>query len=288
MQRRRFSIALGGSIAALACGARAGDAPDAVLQHIEAASGGRLGVSILDTASGRHVGYRADERFPMCSTFKWLAAALVLQRVDAGQEQLARPVAIEAAAILAHSPLTEPNVGKRMTMGALCKAAIVQSDNAAANLVLASFGGPPALTAFARSLGDDVTRLDRTEPTLNAAEPGDPRDTTSPAAMLGLMRQVLTGHALQPASREQLLDWLLLNETGGDRLRARLPAGWKIGDKTGAGAHGTHNDVGIIWPPSRPPWLVCAYLTQTKVPLAQRNATLATVGGLLVDLAQAA
>ncbi|WP_353507287.1 MULTISPECIES: class A beta-lactamase [unclassified Variovorax] len=289
MQRRHFSLAMGSALAALAMGAEAGTpAADSriaqALQRIEAESGGRLGVCILDTADGRRIGHRADERFPMCSTFKWLAAALVLQRVDAGRETLERTLPIERAAILPHSPLTEPRVGQRMPLAALCEAAIVQSDNAAANLLLDSFGGPAALTAWLRALGDTMTRLDRTEPTLNEALAGDPRDTTTPGAMLGLLHTLLLGDTLKPPSRERLRDWLVANQTGGLRLRAGLPAGWTVGDKTGAGAFGTNNDVAIVWPPGRPPLLVTAYLTQTKLSFSQSNGTLAAVGGLLPTL----
>ncbi|AMM26422.1 class A beta-lactamase [Variovorax sp. PAMC 28711] len=291
MQRRVFSLALTAGLAAMAARATASDLsrPDgtgdlkAALQRIEQASGGRLGVCMLDTASGRRIGYRAAERFPMCSTFKLLAAARVLHRVDAGQEELARAVTVARADIVPHSPLTEPHVGGTMTLGALCEATITQSDNAAANLMLASFGGPTALTAYVRSLGDRTTRLDRNEPSLNEAIAGDPRDTTTPAAMLGLTRKLVLGDALKPASREQLRDWLLANKTGDRKLRAGLPAGWKVGDKTGGGAFGTNNDVGVVWPPNRPPVLVAAYLTQTAAALEQRDAALAAVAALIPD-----
>lgn len=256
----------------------------AKLNRIEADSGGRLGVCIVDTATGRRLLHRADERFPMCSTFKLLAAALVLHRVDAGQERLDRPIAIERSAILPHSPLTELQVGGTMTMGALCEATLTQSDNAAANLMLSSFGGPAALTAYLRTLSDPTTRLDRNEPSLNEATAGDVRDTTTPAAMLGSMRKLVLGEALKPASREQLRDWMIANKTGGQKIRAGLPAGWQVGDKTGGGAFGTNNDVAIVWPPGRPPVLVAAYLTQTTAPLAQRDAALAAVGALLPEL----
>ena len=291
---RRRTLLLVGSAAAVV-GAPAFAAPDpaikpfrtriaqAKLNRIEADSGGRLGVCILDTASGRRIVHRADERFPMCSTFKLLAAAMVLKRVDDGLEQLDRPIAIERSVILAHSPVTEPNVGGTMTMGALCEATITQSDNAAANLMLASFGGPAALTAYVRSLGDKTTRLDRNEPSLNEAIAGDPRDTTTPAAMLKSVQELVLGNALKPASRAQLRDWLIANKTGGQKIRAGLPAGWQVGDKTGGGAFGTNNDVAIVWPPGRPPVLVTAYLTQTKAPLAQRDAALAAVAALIPE-----
>jgi beta-lactamase class A len=292
MQRR--TLLLVGSAAAV-IGAPALATPDpalkpfrtriaqATLNRIEAESGGRLGVCILDTASGRRIVHRAAERFPMCSTFKLLAAAMVLKRVDDGQERLDRSIAIERAAILAHSPLTEPNVGGTMTMGALCEATVTQSDNAAANLMLASFGGPAALTAYVRVLGDRTTRLDRNEPSLNEALAGDSRDTTTPAAMLKSMQTLVLGDALKPASRAQLREWLVANQTGGQKIRAGLPAGWQVGDKTGGGAFGTNNDVAIVWPPGRPPVLVTAYLTQTKAPLAQRDAALAAVAALIPE-----
>ncbi|MGJ7487991.1 class A beta-lactamase [Variovorax sp. LT2P21] len=290
MQRRLFSLALGGGLAAMAAGASAKNSKgqgahdvEVKLRQIEAASGGRLGVCILNTADGRRLGHRADERFPMCSTFKLLAAALVLQRVDSGQDTLDRLIAIERSVIVPHSPLTEPNVGGTMTMGALCEATITQSDNAAANLMLASFGGPAGLTAYVRSLGDPLTRLDRNEPGLNEAIAGDPRDTTTPAAMLGLMQKLVLGNALKPASRAQLRDWLIANKTGGQKIRAGLPAGWQVGDKTGGGAFGTNNDVAVVWPPGRPPILVTTYLTQTQAPLAQRDAALAAVAALIPD-----
>ncbi|MDM0233284.1 class A beta-lactamase [Variovorax arabinosiphilus] len=291
MQRRAFLLA--GSAAAAGVPALAATDPalkpfrakvaQAKLNRIEADSGGRLGVCILDTATGRRLVHRAGERFPMCSTFKLLAAAMVLQRVDQGQERLDRPIAIERAVILPHSPATEPNVGGTMTMGALCEATLTQSDNAAANLMLTSFGGPAALTAYLRALGDPVTRLDRNEPGLNEAIAGDPRDTTTPAAMLGLVRKLVLGDALKPGSRVQLRDWLIANKTGGQKIRAGLPAGWQAGDKTGGGAFGTNNDVAIVWPPGRRPILVSAYLTQTTAPLAQRDAALAAVAALIPD-----
>ena len=292
MQRRTLLLA---GPAAAVVGAPAFAAPDpaikpfrtriaqAKLNRIEADSGGRLGACILDTATGRRILHRADERFPMCSTFKLLAAAMVLKRVDDGLEQLDRPIAIERSMILPHSPVTEPNVGGTMTMGALCEATITQSDNAAANLMLASFGGPAALTAYVRSLGDKTTRLDRNEPSLNEAADGDPRDTTTPSAMLRSMQTLVLGNALKPASRAQLRDWLIANKTGGQKIRAGLPTGWQVGDKTGGGAFGTNNDVAIVWPPGRAPVLVTVYLTQTKAPLAQRDAALAAVAALIPE-----
>src|SRR6266487_4836041 len=171
-------------LAASVAGARS-DAANQIAA-IEARLGGRMGVAALDTGSGKRLDYRSEERFPMCSTFKFLAAAAVLKRVDEKQDQLDRFIRYAAKDILEHAPVTKAHlVDGGMTLGALCAAAIEQSDNTAGNLLLDAIGGPAGLTNFARDLGDRVTRLDRKEPELNSAIPGDERDTTTPASMLG-------------------------------------------------------------------------------------------------------
>jgi beta-lactamase class A len=251
--------------------------------RIEAQSGGRLGVAALDTADGSRAGHRMDERFAMCSTFKLLAAAAILGRVDAGKERLDRRVSYAKGDLVTYSPATEKHVGDGMTLAELCEAAITLSDNTAANLLLASLGGPDSVTALARSLGDTMTRLDRNEPTLNEATPGDPRDTTTPAAMLANIRALVLGDTLSEPSRGQLKAWLLANKTGGGRLRAGLPGDWAVGDKTGSGDYGTTNDVGVIWPPGRAPLVVTIYFTETKAALEQRIAVLASVGHAIAD-----
>jgi beta-lactamase class A len=249
------------------------------IAHIETESGGRLGVAALDTLTDARFGHRADERFPMCSTFKLLAAAAILARVDAKQERLDRLIEFAGADVVVNSPITKDHVGSPgMSLEELCEAAMTMSDNTAGNLLLASLDGPQALTAYARSLGDTVTRLDRIEPELNEATPGDIRDTTTPAAMAANLRALALDKALSAQSREQLVRWLIANKTGDTRLRAGLPAGWRVGDKTGSGERGTTNDVGVFWPPDRAPVIVSIYLTQTSASPAQRNATLATVG----------
>lgn len=255
------------------------------IRQIEIDSGGRLGVAVLDTQTGSSYAYRGTERFPMCSTFKFLAAACVLSRVDQGQEQLTRRIAIQPTDIVPYAPLTQPRVGGLpMTMAELCEAAVTLSDNTAANLMLGSFGGPAALTAYVRTLGDDFTRLDRNEPDLNQAEPGDPRDTTTPDAMLRNLQQVVLGNALSPASRNQITRWLLDCQTGDRKLRALLPAGWRVADKTGSGGHGSNNDIGLLWPPGRKPVLVTSYLTQTSADATARDRALADVGKLVASL----
>lgn len=232
---------------------------------LERKLGGRLGVAVLDTQSGTRLGYRADERFPMCSTFKSLLAGAVLRRVDRGQESLGRRVRYRRNQLVSYSPVTEKAAGDRgLTVGELCTATVTLSDNTAANLLLRSMNGPDGLTAFVRSLGDSVTRLDRYETPLNQGVPGDPRDTTTPQAMVSDWNQLLTGSVLTPGSRQQLAAWLVASRTGNAKLRAGLPADWRVGDKTGMGEHGTTNDVAVFWPPGRSPVIVAVYITGTE------------------------
>ena len=188
--------------------------PGAIIR-IENESGGRLGVSVLDTALQASANHRADERFPMCSTFKMLAAAAVLKRTEEGKERLDRRIRFQASDIVVNSMVTKDRTGgDGMTLGELCEAAMIYSDNTAGNLILETLGGPQAITTYARVLGNPVTRLDRIEPDLNEAAPGDPRDTTSPLAMLGKSAALVLGEALSAASRDQLTKWLVGNKTG--------------------------------------------------------------------------
>jgi beta-lactamase class A len=249
------------------------------LAKIELASGGRLGVAVLDTATGARTLHRGDERFPMCSTFKLVAAGALLTKVDAGKQNLDQRVTFEKTDLVTYSPVTQTHTGAPgMSLAEICAAAIDYSDNTAANLILANIGGPAGFTQFARSLGDTVTRLDRIETALNESLPNDPRDTTTPSAMVANLNSLLLGNALSASSRNQLTQWLLANTTGGTRLRAGVPANWRVGDKTGTGDHGSTNDIGILWPPNAKPLLVCAYLTGTTASADQRNATIAAVG----------
>lgn len=249
---------------------------------LERRHGGRLGVAILDVASGKLRAYRGDERFPLCSTFKFLAASFVLARVDRKEESLDRRVVYPKDYLVTYSPVTEKHVEGGMTVGEICEAAVTLSDNTAGNLLLDSFGGPSGLTAYMRSIGDGFTRLDRRETALNEAAPGDPRDTTTPTAMLETLRKTVLGTALSDSSRAQLTAWLVANKTGDQRLRAGAPSGWRVGDKTGSGGNNATNDVAIIWPPNRAPVLVTAYYVGADASDDQRSAVLAEVGRLAV------
>jgi len=251
---------------------------------IEARIGGRIGVAALDTSNDKHLDYRSGERFPMCSTFKFLAAAAVLKRVDEKKEKLERFVPYNAKDILEYAPVTKKHLKEGgMTLGALCEAAIEQSDNTAGNLLLNAIGGPAGLTNFVRTLGDRVTRLDRIEPELNSAIPGDERDTTTPAAISSDMQRLLLGDALSEASRRQLDDWLQRNETGGPMIRTGVPKTWSVGDKTGRGSNGATNDIAIMRPPGRAPILLAIYSVGSTATPNDRAAAIAEVTKVVAE-----
>jgi beta-lactamase class A len=291
IDRRHFLI---GTAALVACtGApvasrdtqaeRAGAEPDFAPILATLGAGARLGVHAVDTGSERTLGHDADSRYAMCSTFKAPLAALMLAEVDAGRQALAEEIPVSRADLVSYAPAVEAALPRgRMTIEELCVAAVQLSDNAAANLLLARLGGPAGFTAFARRCGDSVTRLDRIEPELNRVGPGDPRDTTSPAAMVGLIRALLLGDVLTPASRARLAAWLEGTSTGRDRLRAGLPAGWRAGDKTGT-AGPFSNDVAIAWPPGRAPMLIASYIDAPASDAPTRNAAHAAVARLVAE-----
>lgn len=288
---RRRSFIIGSSLLLPIAGLGAGPAFSAEndinrqLASLEKRTGGRLGVSVLDTKSNVSFGHRQDERFAMCSTVKALAAAFVLARVDKGQETLRRRIVVSKADLHAHSPVAEKHVGDGMTVGELCDAAVTYSDNAAANLILASFGGPAGLTAWLRSIGDETTRLDRTEPALNEAKPGDPRDTTTPAAMMRTLGKLLLEDVLSPSSRDQFAAWLVANRTGDRRLRAGLPTNWTIGEKTGTSGHGEAGDVGFMRPPKSQTILASVYIAEAPKPVKELEPIFAEVGKLIAGMA---
>ena len=276
---RRSLVA--GAAAAL-CAGPALAADDDALAAIEARVGGRLGVAALDVRTGARLGHRADERFAMCSTFKAMAVAAALANVESGDERLDRFVRYGQADLLEYAPITRAHVAKGgMAFADLCAAAIVMSDNTAANLVLQSIGGPAGWTRFVRRIGDHVSRLDRNEPTLNTAIPGDPRDTTTPAAMAADLRAVLLGGMLGPITSGLLRHWMEACQTGLTRLRAGLPKDWDVADKTGTGERGTANDIAVIWT-RQGPIVVACYLTETDAAKPEaRDAAIADVGRLV-------
>jgi beta-lactamase class A len=255
-----------------------------LLAAVEARIGGRLGVGVLDTADDALLGYRADERFPMFSTCNVLTVASVLKRVDDGKEQPDRLVPYKASDLVQGSPVTTAHLaaGGMMVLD-LCAAAIQWSDEAAANLLLRSLGGPPGVTRYVRSLGDTVTQLDRAEPGLDEAAPVNALCTTSPEAMVRDLRRILLSRGLTQPQRLYIWSWMLEAKLGGKRLRAGIPASWQIGDLTGTGGHGTVNVTAFLMPPRRPPLLAAIYMTETKAPAADCDAAHAEIGRIIVE-----
>ncbi|RDH74886.1 class A beta-lactamase [Mycolicibacterium moriokaense] len=285
----RRSMLVGGlAVAGLAASAQtpalADSSADAVNDRIEALQrqhSAKIGVYAVDLASGRTLSHLDNEPFAMCSTFKVYAAARVLQMVQNKALDLNRQVFVDPAqSALPNSPRTAPNSGGWMSLADLCAAAVQVSDNGAGNLVLQTIGGPGAVTDFARSIGDDRTRLDRWEIELNSAAPGDPRDTSTPRALGEGYRSVLAGTVLAPPQRGQLEDWMRANQTSA--VRGGLPAGWTTADKTGSGDYGSTNDVGIAYGPDGQRVLL-AIMTRSRTddPIAPNNRQ------LISELAQA-
>ncbi|MBR0736857.1 class A beta-lactamase [Bradyrhizobium liaoningense] len=265
----------------------AADAPPELAAY-ERESGGRIGVYTENLATGAKLAWRADERFVMCSTFKASLAACVLARVDRGEERLAAMISYGQADLLEYAPVAKQNLAAgAMSVADMCKAIVELSDNTCANLLLARIGGPAVLTAFWRSVGDTTSRLDHNEPELNRSPPGDPRDTTTPAAMAGNLRRLVLGEALSPASRARLTEWMVGCKSGANRLRGGLPANWKIGDKTGNNGKDASGDIAVAWPraDTKPeaPILIAAY-TQGGTPNpAQIEAAFARIGRMVAE-----
>lgn len=265
MDRRSFALGTGALLLS-ACATRPAAATNwaAKLAAIESTNGGRLGVQVLDTGTGQGFGWRANERFCHCSTFKLSLAALLLREGDAGRIDVNEVIPYSRADLMEVSPVTEANVDKGgLPAIVLAEAIQITSDNAAANLLLRRMGGPTALNAFWRDLGDSISRIDGYEPEINVIPPGTTENSTSPAAMARTLQRLTVGDALSPASRERLLDWMGRTRTGIRRISAGLPAGWRSFDKTGTsmreGIGNKVNDIAVVVPPGRAPIIVTGY-----------------------------
>lgn len=258
--------------------ARAGGQIDATasLARLETELDGRLGLFALDTGSGAQLSYRADERFPMCSTFKVLLAAAILQRSAQAEDLLQQRIRYQRSDLVNYSPVTEQHLADGMTVAGLCAAALQYSDNSASNLLMRMLDGPAGVTAFARSIDDTAFRLERWETELNSSIPGDLRDTSTPRAMGRSLQRLVLGDALATAQADQLREWLCGNTTGARRIRAAVPADWIVGDKTGSGDYGTANDVAVLWPPGRAPIVMAVYTTQQRQTAAAREDLIAS------------
>lgn len=252
------------------------------LAELEKSSGGRLGLHAIDINMGKTVEHRADERFPMCSTFKVILSAAILDESTRSKDLLTEKLTYTQEEIIQHSPITEKHVATGMTVSELCAATIQYSDNTAANVLLKKLGGPEALTRFTQKIGDPSFRLDRWEPALNTAIPGDPRDTTTPAAMTTTLQSLTFGPALGPDGRKQLLQWMDGNTTGDKRIRAAVPKDWQVGDKTGSGSYGTTNDVAVIRRPGQGPIIITIFLTGPDKKSPWRDETIAKAASIAI------
>ena len=279
-RRHLLGVALAAAVAAPAEAARGASA----LKGIHRKTGGRLGVHILDSQSGRRIGYDDGSRYAMASTCKVPLAASILWQVDHGAFPLSHLLPISREQLLPNSPIVERQLAaghQGMSVRDLCAAAVTYSDNTAANVLFAGIGGPAALTTFVRSIGDEVTRFDRNEPLLNTNTAGDERDTTTPRAMADTMLKIFTQDVLAVASRAMLIDWMTLSRTGLDRLRAGLPRNWQSADKTGTGQNGAYNDLVITWPPGRRPIFIAAFMSESPQPPKVLSAAHAQIGALV-------
>lgn len=261
--------------------AMAGSPPamTAFLQQQEKQLNARIGMAVVNAQGESVFGYRQDERFPLTSTFKTLACAALLERLQKDGGSLDQQVTIQPDELLDYAPITKNYLAPAtLSLRTLCAAAVSYSDNTAGNRILAYLGGPQAITQFMRRLGDNVTRLDRTEPTLNEAMPGDARDTSSPKSMAAGLQKILTSNTLTPANRATLDSWMREDKVGDALLRATLPQGWSIADKTGAGGHGSRAIIAAVYPPQQAPFYVAIYITRTEATMQMTNTAIAQIG----------
>ncbi|HHL2500451.1 TPA: class A beta-lactamase BlaA [Yersinia enterocolitica] len=248
---------------------------DKQLAALEHSAKGRLGIAMINTGNGTKILYRGAQRFPFCSTFKFMLAAAVLDQSQSQPNLLNKHINYHESDLLSYAPITRKNLAHGMTVSELCAATIQYSDNTAANLLIKELGGSAAVNQFARSIGDQMFRLDRWEPDLNTALPNDPRDTTTPAVMAASINKLVLGDALRPAQRSQLATWLKGNTTGDATIRAGAPTDWIVGDKTGSGDYGTTNDIAVLWPTKGAPIVLVVYFTQREKDAKPRRDVLA-------------
>ncbi len=240
------------------------------LSILEKNANGRLGVVLIDTADHSTITYRAEERFPLCSTSKVMAVAAILKESETDSRLLNQRIHYQPSDLVEYSPIAEKHLKKGMTLGELSAATLQYSDNAAMNLLLKQLGGPDEVTKFARVIGDKYFRLDRKEPELNAVVPDDERDTSTPQAMADSLYHLALGNTLATTQREQLVEWLKGNTTGNTSIRAGLPENWIVGDKTGRCNYGSTNDIAVIWPDTkRAPLVLVTYFTQPDNEIAR-------------------
>ena len=254
------------------------------VQAEENALQARIGMAVMDTARGSSWQYRGDERFPLNSTHKTFTCAALLSKAEKQPHLMSQEVSISKEMLVSYSPIAEKSLAPdTITFDRLCQAAVSYSDNTGANLAFDAIGGSAGFSAFMHSLGDVQTRLDRKEPELNEATPGDPRDTTTPIAITRSLKKILLDDGLPASAQATVKQWMLDDQVAGALLRSALPADWKIADKTGAGGHGSRSIIAVIWPPARQPLVVSIYITETKAPMAESNQAIARIGSALKE-----
>ncbi|MES2207811.1 MAG: class A beta-lactamase [Pseudomonadota bacterium] len=292
--RRLFLIAMASIPFSTACTSWATKKPNSNVLAIESLEKlqrefrGSIGLFALDTRTNAELHHHADERFPVCSTFKVMLAAAILAKSQKMIGLMQQRIYYQQDALLEYAPITKQHIAEGMTVAELCAAAIQYSDNTAANLLMTMLGGPEAVTAYARSIGDTEFRLDRWETALNTATPGDVRDTSTPRAMGYSLQKLVLGHSLELHHREQLRDWLSGNTTGAARIKAGIPSDWKIGDKTGTGSYGIANDIAVVWPPHREPIVIAIYTRQLNKEAKARNDVIASAASIVTEWVNAA
>lgn len=250
---------------------------------LENSAGGRIGISAIDTNNNQKIQFRSDERFAFCSTFKVMAVSAILNKSMKEKNFLDKKINYSQKDMVSYSPVTEKHIADGMTIADLSAAAITMSDNTAVNLLMKQIGGPSAVTRFARSIGDKEFTLNRWEPELNTAIPGDKRDTTTPDAMQNSLQHLVLGNTLSAMQRDQLQLWLKSNTTGNERIRVAIPSGWVVGDKTGTGDYGTTNDIAVIWPPKCSPVVMVVYYTQNKKDAAPKSDVIASAARIVMN-----
>ncbi len=250
---------------------------------LEQQTSSRIGVSVWDTQADERWDYRGDERFPLMSTFKTLACAKMLSDMDSGKLSKNATAKVDERSIVVWSPVMDKLAGQNTRIEHACEAAMLMSDNTAANLVLNEIGGPKAVTMFLRTIGDKATRLDRIEPRLNEATPGDSRDTTTPNAILNTLRTLVEDETLSYESRVQLKIWMQDNKVSDSLMRSVLPTGWSIADRSGAGGHGSRGINAIIWKENHRPVYISIYVTETELSLQARDQLVAQISQLILQ-----
>ncbi len=253
------------------------------IEMLENKSGGKLGLTIVDTSDGTTYSWRGDEKFPLCSTSKVMVVAAILKKSESDTNLLAKKITINKSDMVNYNPITSKYIDSSMTITELSKAALQYSDNAAMNKLLSYLGGPRYATQFARTIGDKAYRLDRNEPGLNTAIPGDSRDTTTPSAMAETLNKLILGNALKKEQKAKLTEWMKGNTTGLNSIKAGLPAEWTVADKTGSGDYGTTNDVAVIWPKNHAPVILTTYFTQPEKDASARKDVLASAAKLIAE-----